>query len=469
MIKKLILILLFFLIIHPAFAEAVRPIYGYSPVGTGSGGGADIGEITDAVEATAVYGEDISAGDAVIGRVQATYDVGVGAQSAVTLQTILTSTSYYGEIAWHSSGRVCLVGHSGAASTLQFYRLYFSAEGSYSSYNTYSVGSGLPAADNSRLEISPQGDKLLVAHGTTVYVLDITYTPGGVFTAAINATATTDINLAGGAYNCAFNPQGNLIAISHVNSPWATVYRRLADGSFVKIPNPDVLAGSQIYRCAWTKDGKQLICTKTGATIVYNLDYDAWTMTKAADIPNTNSQVYVTFNNDYTLMHLGSTLATPYQQVFQINYDGNGLASFTEIAVPSDALGYAYEAAFIGGNQRLTVPAQLTPFTRLYKISYNAGVASLSINTDFNYSFNAASHFVSISPSLKHVLSIHNTVGYRYFFGTFDNSYTLTASDTPVFKPTKLSDYWSAEWFGYAKETGTAGQTKPVVKFPAGY
>lgn len=467
MIRKFIVILLLFLIVQPVFSQAARPIYGYAPAGSGGSGGVAIDEITGSTEVIATYGEDVAAGDAIVARLISAYDVGTGDMSSVTLQQIATSITYYGRPAFHPSGRAAVIGNNSNSSGLAIYRVYFDESGSFLSYNNYKIATGLTAGTNLPVAISPQGDKLFCARSDQVYLVDIDYS-NGVLNCAISATPTVDIQPSGTKFNAKFNPAGDVVAVGMSTTPYVVFYRRLATDEFIKLPNPDLPASVNITDFAWTPSGKQLITSKGD---VFTIDYDTWTITKADNVPVTGGSAgYLGLNESGDLLAISLTSVLTPPLLYRVDYI-NSIASFTLLdPLPESTSGYSSDCVFFGGGKKMLAIKQNAPYYNLYDISYPAGVASFSINSNFTYSFGGSKPiYMATDPSNKHLLSIQTTYGFRYFFATYDYSYSLIGEYTAIFKPSALSDYWSSQYFGYAKESGTAGQQKTVVKFPESY
>lgn len=112
--------------------------------------------------------------------------------------------------------------------------------------NTLPVGAGYSCA------FSPDGTRLAVSHLNSPYitVYDTTTTP-------YTKLANPDTLPAGSGNGCAFSPDGTRLAVAHQNSPNITIYDTTTT-PYTKLANPGTLPAGTGNGCAFSPDGAWL-------------------------------------------------------------------------------------------------------------------------------------------------------------------------------------------------------------------
>lgn len=463
--KRLFTLIFLLLITSWGWGDAIRPPSGFLPPSTGgSSSTVVVADITGQTEVMATYGQDITAGDALVARQYQSYDYGVGSYTSYSSSTI-TGGEAVSYIAWAPNGKSVMI-HRTTPKVLDFI-----ASTTVLTNERSTVGHVGPAC-----AFTPQGDKVFNlgdAANEKPIIWDVTYNGDGtIATFTLSASSPADLGPSGATnYSAAFNPQGSVVAAINTASPHIHFWRRMGDDTFVKLANPDTLPGDAgTGPIVWTPSGKQVLFPNKSAITVYTVDYDTYTVTKAANLPGTAGWT-VALNPSGSLAVVGDWVSTDFDAI-KIEYDANDLIATTTLLTDPPNVGTGgntYQCIFIENGRRLIVQTSNSPYAKHYVVNYDSGTASFTealtpeipqTNAPYARADFGGSHYVCGGSSTAPYVGVYN-----YYLTT----YTANASDTLVYKPQSIVDYWSSYWFGYAKESGTAGSLKTVIKFPEGY
>ena len=113
---------------------------------------------------------------------------------------------------------------------------------------------------------SPDGSLLAVTHATSPY---ITIYNTSDWTKLANPSTLPPNNSNG----CAFSPDGSLLAVTHNSSPFITIYDT---DTRTKLANPSTLPSSAAYGCAFSPDGRLLAVAYITSPFITFYDTDTW-------------------------------------------------------------------------------------------------------------------------------------------------------------------------------------------------
>lgn len=459
---KRFLILIFCLIACIGYADAIRQPSGFALPSTGGGGSGEVdANITGQTEVIATFGENITAGDAIVGRVFRTYDYNVGSLTALVTDAFPAPPSGNSTKAGISPNGLTAVVGLGASANVLVYNI--SPTGATSYNGTLPLISGTLCY---HAFFTPQGDKMLTTGPNRINIWDVTYT-NNVATMTVASPSTVDIQPVGNAVSGVFNASGSLLAVNHATTPWLSIYKR-TNNTFVKLANADVLPGTVTAgRCQWSPSGKELfVPIGASGVAIYSVNESTGTVTKRANIAGLTSVDYVTLVDNGRLLHCGRSTTSPSMYELQVTYT-DGVSTVASLTTPAgDTIGVSYEAVFL--DNALIIGRASPPYYRMYRVSYPGGVATLT--QDLTTSFSPGGGFSYWTADARFVLP---TSGGTPFYGLYRAQYNTTATLASesffIYKPDVISDYWLGAYFGYAKESGLAGEAKTVIKFPEGY
>lgn len=133
------------------------------------------------------------------------------------------------------------------------------------------------------------------------------YSPDGTYLVTVNSNNSPYINIfkrgadgnfvklsnpatlpVGDAYGCSFDPSGTYLAVAHVGSQYITIYKRSGD-TFTKLPNPTSLPSGHCLSCVWDPTGTYLAVGTSASPylVVYERSGDTFTkLSNPATTPN---------------------------------------------------------------------------------------------------------------------------------------------------------------------------------------
>ncbi len=98
--------------------------------------------------------------------------------------------------------------------------------------------------------------------------------------------ALASITLPSTAYGCAFSPDGTLLAVAHVGSPYITIYNT---STWAKLANPSILPSNTAYGCAFSPDGTLLAVAHVGSPYITVYNTSTWATTPGFLTPSAGS------------------------------------------------------------------------------------------------------------------------------------------------------------------------------------
>ena len=225
----------------------------------------------------------------------------------------------------------------------------------------------MPVGAAYRGHFSYDGNYYAVTHLTTPFVTIYSINKAtDVFTKLANpGTLPT-----GTARACKFSYDGNYLAVAHDVSPYITIYKRNGD-TFTKVTNPGTLPTGTARDCAFSYDNKFLaIAHLTSPYItIYEIDPVSDTFTKLPDpsvIPGMNAfGCDFSYDNKYLAVAFG---ASPFIRVYKISGD-----TFTVLTNPATLPGSTgFACKFSSDTIHLGIGYAVPPWVSFWKNAESA-------------------------------------------------------------------------------------------------
>lgn len=220
--------------------------------------------------------------------------------------------------------------------------------------------------------ISHDGDYAAMGSSSSPYIF-VSKRVGDTF-----VDLPTPSGLAGTQVNgVAFSRDGNLLALAHNDTPFVTVYRRNGD-DWLKLAAPGTLPASNANGVAWSSDGAFLAVahSTTPFVTIYSVAGDVFTkVTNPSSLPASGGRS-AAFSPDTNFLAVGHD-TTPFVTV----YSRSGSA-FDKLTNPASLPASSGFGVAWSGNDYLAVAHATTPYATFYTKSGSGSGSTLTKATD---------------------------------------------------------------------------------------
>ena len=161
------------------------------------------------------------------------------------------------------------------------------------------------------------------------------------------------------ANDCAFSPDGSLLAVAHNNSPYITIY---ATSNWSKLANPSTLPSNTANDCAFSPDGSLLAVAHNVSPFITVYNTSTWTkLANPSTLPPSTANGCA-FSPDGSLLAVAHA-NSPYITVYNTS-------TWTKLAIPSTLPpSTAYGCAFSPDGSLLAVAHAGSPYITVYNTS----------------------------------------------------------------------------------------------------
>ncbi len=185
----------------------------------------------------------------------------------------------------------------------------------------------------------------------------------GIWENGVNKLTNPSVLPDGSAWSCSFSPDGNYLAITHIISPYLTIYKRSGD-IFIKLINPDVLPDGPAWDCSFSPDSNYLAVAHSYShgIIIYKRNGDTFTKLVVPSVSGSLLGWSCSFSTDGNYLAVGISIS-PYLIIYRRNGD-----TFTKLADPVNMpTSYVKSCSFSPDSNYLAVGNEDSPYLTIYK------------------------------------------------------------------------------------------------------
>lgn len=230
------------------------------------------------------------------------------------------------------------------------------------------------------------------------------------------------------ARGCVWSPNGEYLALSHITSPYITIYKRTGT-ELVKLADPGTLPGSTGENVCWSPDSQFLVVATPNTPFITIYQRSGDTFTKLADpatLPAGQAKA-VSFSPNGEFLSVAH-VTTPFVTIYQ-----RSGTTFTKLANPATLpAGQGQSCAWSPESRFLVVGHATTPFITIYERTAGttftklSDPATLPPSTAFGAAFSPTGDFLAIGSSLTPFIVIYQRSGTT--FTKLTNPATLPAN-----------------------------------------
>ncbi len=290
----------------------------------------------------------------------------------------------------------------------------------------------LPTGNGTNTAWSPDGVYVTISHVASPYIT-IYKRSGDTFTKLADpATLPT-----GTAEDVAWSPDGVYMTVAHVTTPYITIYKRSGD-TFTKLANPATLPAGDGYATGWSPDGVYMSVAHNNSPYFTIYKRSGDTFTKLADPatlpPSFSTSTAWSPDGQYMVAGHGSS---PYITIYKRSGD-----TFTKLADPATLpANGGNNTAWSPDGQYMSVAHSITPFITIYKRSGDtftklADPASLPASTGFNTAWSPDGQYMSVG---------HDTSPYITIYKRSGDTFTKLADPASLPTGRALGSAWSPD------------------------
>ena len=185
----------------------------------------------------------------------------------------------------------------------------------------------------------------------------------GIWENGVNKLTNPSVLPDGSAWGCSFSPDGNYLAITHIISPYLTIYKRSGD-IFIKLINPTVLPDGPAWDCSFSPDSNYLAVAHgySQGIIIYKRNGDTFTKSVVPSVPGSLIGFSCSFSTDGNYLAVGISIS-PYLIIYKRNGD-----TFTKLADPVNTpTSYVKSCSFSSDSNYLAVGNEDSPYLVIYR------------------------------------------------------------------------------------------------------
>jgi len=253
----------------------------------------------------------------------------------------------------------------------------------------------LPAGIGRGAAFSPDGSLLAIAHLISPYVT--IYNTSDWSKVANPGTLPT-----GNGYGAAFSPDGSLLAIAHDVSPFVTIYNT---SDWSKVTDPGTLPTSTGIGAAFSPDGSLLAIAHDVSPFVTIYNISDWSkVTDPGTLP-TGDGVGAAFSPDGSLLAIAHT-TSPYVTIYNTS-------DWSKVTNPGTTpTGNGYGAAFSPDGSLLAIAHLTSPYVTIYNTSDWSKVTdpgTLPAGNGYGAAFSPDGSLLAIAHITSPYVTIYNT------------------------------------------------------------
>lgn len=299
-------------------------------------------------------------------------------------------------------------GNGSANPRVSVYDVEVKEVGTFTVINNLSTSTGIPTAGNGNcFRFNPNGTTLAVAYSASPYIYFFNKV-GNAYTKLTDLSGTNLPNK--GCQGISWHPSGKYLAAvfdANNNIGQCVVYERTAD-SFTTITNTAsfsaaITATIGLIKCAWNPQGDTLalVTADQPRALIYSFNETAKTFTKVVNPFDSHPTARcddVAWNNSGTSIALAAG-TSPFIYIYNRNSTAS-TATFTKLANPTLPSGALYGVSWGGTNSEyLVCNGSVSPYTHFYLRSGNtfmkaANPATLGTSDGFGLQIDTDGRFV---------------------------------------------------------------------------